>query len=66
MFDNTRGQGASTLIPHCECVTARHDLLQMAWNPAVHVEPRTVDIFIARVRRKRSLVGSQAPSLETM
>jgi len=39
------------LIEHKDQIVSRHDLLENVWNISVEIETRTVDIFIARLRK---------------
>jgi len=39
------------LIEHKDQIVSRHDLLEHVWNITADIETRTVDIFIARLRK---------------
>ena len=39
-------------MQHPRRVFSREELLDAVWGPDIHVEPRTVDVHIAGLRRK--------------
>jgi two-component system phosphate regulon response regulator PhoB len=49
------------LLRNCEQVCGRGDLVAYAWPQNIHVEPRTVNVHIGRLRKALSLDG--APDL---
>ena len=47
-------------------VFGREDLLDLVWGADAFVEPRTVDVHLARLRAKFTAAGVSAPDLETV
>jgi len=47
-------------------VFGREDLLDLVWGADAFVEPRTVDVHLARLRAKFTAAGVPAPDLETV
>ena len=47
-------------------VFSREDLLDLVWGADAFVEPRTVDVHLARLRGKFTAAGVPAPDLETV
>jgi two-component system alkaline phosphatase synthesis response regulator PhoP len=47
-------------------VFGREDLLDLVWGSDAFVEPRTVDVHLARLRAKFTAAGLPAPDLETV
>ena len=47
-------------------VFGREDLLDLVWGADAFVEPRTVDVHLARLRAKFIAAGVPAPDLETV
>ena len=47
-------------------VFGREELLDIVWGRDGFVEPRTVDVHLARLRRKFVLAKLQAPGIETV
>ena len=44
-----------TLLDHSGCICSRNFLLASAWNITVPIQTRTVDVHIAKLRRKLDL-----------
>ena len=45
------------LMQHPRRVFSREELLDAVWGPDIHVEPRTVDVHIRRLRKSVNDVG---------
>jgi len=44
-------------LPHPRRVFSREELLDAVWGPDIHVEPRTVDVHIRRLRKSINATG---------
>lgn len=49
------------LMSHPGQVFSREDFLRMVWGPNIHVEARTVDVHIRRLRKVLSVTGTDDP-----
>jgi DNA-binding response OmpR family regulator len=45
---------------------SRAELLRRAWGPDIHVAPRTVDVYVSKLRRKMQSASRNAPNIETV
>ncbi len=55
-----------TLVASPGRVFSRDDLLDIVWGHDGFVEPRTVDVHVARLRGKFGVAGVPAPAIETV
>jgi len=54
------------LVSEAGRVFRREDLIRRAWGPDVHITPRTVDVHVARLRRKIHAASGSTWSIKTV